>query len=152
MKRHWKDANLPSIANARIAAIVCALILYSFLAIAPALAGEKIPCTGRQYPAKAIDVFARSARVEVDLGFGLTYRAVITLYGTVEPDKPWNEWYPKANEVLRQKLEGKPLTLCVVNEGMGAVFFPGTENVNRYMVEMGLLPPLVIKENMTTDF
>jgi hypothetical protein len=35
---------------------------------------------------------------------------------------------------------------------MGAVFFPGTENVNRYMVEMGLLPPLVIKENMTTDF
>ena len=117
-----------------------------------AWAEPNIPCFGRQFPAKAIDIFARSARVEVDLGFGLTYRGIIELDGTVEPEKPWAEWNPKATEALRQKLAGKRLTLCVVNEGMGAIFYVGAENVNRYMVQKGFLPPLVIKENITTDF
>lgn len=152
MKRDRKNPKLPFIANARMAAVVCSIPLFSFLTLAPASAGEKIQCFGRQYPAKAIDVFARSARVEIDLGFGLTYRAIIDLDDTVEPYKPSDDWYGKATEAFRQKLEGKPLTLCVQNDGLRAVFFAGTENVNRWMIDKGFLPPLVFKENMTTDF
>jgi len=119
-----------------------------------AWARPDIPCYGRQYPAKAIDIFARSAWVEVDLGFGLTYRGVIELDGTVEPDKPSAEWKPKATEALRQKLAGKRLTLCVVKEGMGAYFYADGENVNRYMVDKGHLSSITFKGcfNTTTTF
>ncbi|MGV3551352.1 thermonuclease family protein [Rhizobium sp.] len=123
-----------------------------FVWVPPALAKER-NCFDREYPAKVITVFARSAELEVDLGFGMTYRGIIELDGTVEPAEFNNEWYGKASKALRGKIAGKSIVLCVENgRSRYATFYVDGENINLWMLKKGYLPPLLIKENITTKF
>lgn len=129
-------------------------VLGSLVLAIPATAQSKIPCFGREYPAKVITVFARSARLDVDLGFGLSYQGIVELDGTKEPNKPVAEWYGKASEALSQKIYGKLLTICVVNgEGKEAYFYVDGNEINRGMIKEGFLdamptPPFGVR----TDF
>jgi hypothetical protein len=133
-------------------ALVTAAAVAFFAGALPNSAKEA-NCFGREYPAKAIVVFARSAELEIDLGFGMTYRGIVELDSTVEPAKPVEEWYGKASEALRSKIGGKPITLCVDNtESKSATFYVDGENINRWMIKGGYLPSRIFKENITTKF
>jgi hypothetical protein len=106
----------------------------------PGTAFSQTQCIGREFPAKVIITHARSAEVDVNLGFGLTYRDIIELDGTKEPNKPLNEWYGKASEALLKKIGGKQVTLCVVDgEGKRAYFYVDGVNINKQMIAEGLL-------------
>lgn len=134
-----------------VAALSAPALLAIFAAASPGLAKET--CTGREYPAKAIVVYARSAQVDVDLGFGITYRGIVELGGTKEPDTPFAEWYGKASEALRTKIGGKSILLCINEPGpKNATLFVNGENINHWMLENGYLDRQFLKENPSTSF
>ena len=116
-----------------------------------AWAAPDVPCHGRRYSAKILAVFARAARAEVDLGFGMIYRGVVELDGALDPPNPGLDRYVKASDALRAKIGGKVVTLCVVNgDGKMAYFFVDGENVNKWMLKKGFLeyrpfPPIGMK-------
>lgn len=109
----------------------------------PEISFGKIQCDGCEFPAKVLNTFARPARLDVDLGFGLSYRGIVELDGTEEPAKPVPEWHGKASEALRRRIDGRLSTICFVDgNGKRAYFYLDDVDINRQMVEEGCLDPM----------
>ena len=120
-------------------------------ATAPAPAAAQPDCGYYQYKARITSVYdGDTVRADIDLGFDIwRHDEPLRLYGIDTPEVRGDERPAglDARDALRERIEGKDVTICTIRDGTGkygrylAIIWDGEENVNEWLVASGYAVP-----------